>query len=1211
MKKELIKIREIYIENIKKELLGPGSEYITSDIEHEIITSQPSSRYSIGVLYPQGEKFNSDNDELQTEADDANPDDNSDNQTETQDEDEKNSSNKSADNDHTEENLDEEIGMALQNMPSSMGITFFAKGNTDKVNCIVSFATYRKAALSDCKVNFCPDDKDNYELPLHVQQYLYFDKENSMLHLTQKITSKKVTEIKETMLHNGIDDPFIINQLYAFAAQCNQGFVRVPHSVDVSVNFSDNDYAESPIAEEECEISSKITACRRKMEAGRYSVTIMFVNNETTKDKKCLFQSVIKVNTDANDFEFLDYSGVTDIDKLDDEEKSLELLYRNKKVYATGLGTSATWSVADGLGYIKTEYFPQVEVPSMEFQLPENADIDKNVLSMKYLSDLNNYNKEDKTALLTLFVNLYNSWIEAQKDNASRLDDKFKGIALKNISECEKSCKRMFAGIKTLKENDNAWSAFELANRAMFMQRAHIQFQKKTSSVDRYDGDEEICDFLDSVNYYTVDEIIDDYYAWRPFQLAFILMSINSICFDDCEDRDIVDLIWFPTGGGKTEAYLGLTAFTIFYRRLAYPDSSDGTAIIMRYTLRLLTAQQFNRASTLICACEYIRQDSFARKPKYKSYSLGKDSKITIGLWIGSEHTPNKNSDADENLRKLKDSDKYNLNYNKENNNKFQVLKCPWCGTKMVKDIKDGRLIGDWGYKISKGRFVEFCPQEDCLFNGSLPIQIVDEELYKNPPTLLFATVDKFAMMPWNNDIGAFFGIGTNNRTPELIIQDELHLISGPLGTMVGIYETAIDYLCAHKGTKSKIIASTATIRRAKEQCAALYNRAVAQFPAHGINAEDSFFAREATINHNEGKYGRNYVGLMPSGKTKATMELRSIAALLQEIYQMDISDEEKDKFWTTTVYFNSIKELGKCTTLVEDDVKDAIRRIGIRKKTDYRKIGNPDELTSRVSTSDLNTTLDKLEHTVYSKENVKNRIFASNVLLATNMISVGIDISRLNAMLMVGQPKLTSEYIQASSRVGREFPGVAFVLYDGSKSRDRSHYEQFKPYHESFYKFVEPTGATPFSEPARDRALHAVVITILRYLNPELSDEKGAGKFDSEQYSSQIDEIKKYIVERNKSINLKIDPNLTDNSDQIEVEIDRIIEKWDDLLSRVEADNFFYGGKFLRRHPNEEEGRLLKSFNSDDKDDDVFNTMSSMRSVDSELRGNVLTWEN
>ena len=225
-------------------------------------------------------------------------------------------------------------------------------------------------------------------------------------------------------------------------------------------------------------------------------------------------------------------------------------------------------------------------------------------------------------------------------------------------------------------------------------------------------------------------------------------------------------MIWFPTGGGKTEAYLGLTAFTIFYRRLNHLEESDGTTVIMRYTLRLLAAQQFTRASTLICACEYIRRDCLEKKPKYKRYELGTNP-ITIGLWIGDKHTPNRNKKADEELSYLtQKATPANLREMKDYHNKFQVLKCPWCGTKLVKDTDGKRMIGDFGYRMRKGGHFElFCPQYDCFFGvaGILPIQVVDEELYLNPPTLLFGTVDKFAMLPWRKEIG-FRPVGYNGR---------------------------------------------------------------------------------------------------------------------------------------------------------------------------------------------------------------------------------------------------------------------------------------------------------------------------------------------------------------------------------------------------------------------------------------------------------------
>ena len=447
-----------------------------------------------------------------------------------------------------------------------------------------------------------------------------------------------------------------------------------------------------------------------------------------------------------------------------------------------------------------------------------------------------------------------------------------------------------------------------------------------------------------------------------------------------------------------------------------------------------------------------------------------------------------------------------------------------------------------------------------------------------------------------------------------MIIQDELHLISGPLGTMVGLYETAIDALCQSKGVNTKIVASTATIRRAVEQCSALYNRKVNQFPHPGLDAEDSFFSRESVIDYSKEVFGRKYIGLMPAGKTKAMMEIRTIVALLQEINTMQLSDEIKDKYWTLVIYFNSLRDLGKCSNRIDDDVKDFIKRMAYRLGTssDARKIARSDELTSRVTTTELNETLDKLEKVSYCEERIRNKQypFPSNVLLATNMISVGIDIARLNVMLLVGQPKLTSEYIQASSRVGRSFPGVVFTMYDGSKSRDRSHYEQFRMYHESFYKYVEPTGVTPFSKPARLRALHAVVIALLRMLETELSDEKGAGQFTVEKYKSQIGKIKQFIIERNNTISCRLNPDMDNDSKEIEKEIDYIVEEWECMAKNSGEGNFYYGEKYMFSVPDSSDSRLLKVFNSSSKDS-AFDTMTSMRNVDTMVAGNILQWED
>lgn len=1215
-KKQLLAFREEYIQWIKAELLGPGSEYSLPDREHEVISSKPEKRYSIGILYPQHNQMNMDSeDTIMIEKNDEEMQDEID--MEPEDEEVEDDFMGKADPlfiDITEDGLDEDVKLALQNKPSSLGFTFFAKGDVDRITVHVYFATYRKAKAEDCITAFFPEHPDTYVLPPQLSPYVKYDPKKRCLTWIKPLERREVSALWERDpvdgYEYGLKDAF-----YRLASQLKNGYVRVPHETIVKLDFSNNDYVEyDPVIEN---INAKLTALRRKIvRAGHdnlYSVTIMLVNTDESKigiSTKCIFQPKITIDTQYNRFTFFDYSDDHVFEELDEEEKSLALQYRNQKRYATGLGTAVDWNIdTKGNGVLYNELFPEVEVPTLDFNIPKKYGVSKDELSIKQLSDLSELNKEEKLLRLRRIVQAYGTWINEQKEKVKTLDIKYHAIGNKNISNCLQSFKRMQDGIDILAVNEKAWDAFVLANRAMYMQRVHLDLQQRLADQNRYPYDEEVVKALQKLDYYHEP----DKHFWRPFQIAFILMSIRSIVDDESTDRDIVDLIWYPTGGGKTEAYLGLIAFTIFYRRLAYPTQALGTTVIMRYTLRLLTAQQFTRASTLICACEFIRFDSVDSKhPSYPTYFLGKEP-ITIGLWIGRNHTPNTNREAKETLNELMNPNS-DLRSRKHQYNKFQVLKCPWCGTKMVKDLVDDQEIGAWGYGMKNGHHFYFhCPQENCHFANTLPIQVVDDELYLHPPTLLFATVDKFAMLPWDKRVGRFFANHNNARTPELIIQDELHLISGPLGTMVGLYETAIDALCRMKGTSPKIVASTATIRRAKQQCAVLYNRDVMQFPAPGLDANDSFFAKTKTIDYEKGHFGRKYIGIMPSGITKAMIQIRAFAAVLQMVQFIDAPDEVKDQYWTVTGYFNRLKDLGKCSTLIFDNVRDFISRIayrfGARNRTRY--VFWVDELTSRVPTPRLNETFDKLEKVTYSKENIERKRYPSSVLLATNMISVGIDVSRLNVMVVVDQPKLTSEYIQATSRIGRSSPGVVFVLYNASRSRDRSHYEQFKIYHESFYRYVEPTVATPFSKPARERALHAVVVSLMRHFNFELSDDRSAGCFNKEKYKDVLNKIITDITERDASIIQRLETNQRNNREEIEEEIESFINDWEDLAN-IHGPNLYYGDKFMRlaylRNPDIV--RLLTVFGVDNSTGKSRNTMTSMRNVDHSVPCTVLMWE-
>ena len=869
---------------------------------------------------------------------------------------------------------------------------------------------------------------------------------------------------------------------------------------------------------------------------------------------------------------------------LDEEEESLQLLFSKKKNYSIGHGVGTIQDIDSktGKGAIITSFLPSYEVKGISFDIEGlSQEESKEILSMKNLSDYSHLSKDEIISNLEKITTIYKSWIDSLEEESLQLDIRFKNAAKRHIDDCRICLNRMKKGIEILSKEEDAYLAFMLMNRALFMQREQALEVRKYK--ERF-PDDEICipdiDFEDELN---------DRSIWRPFQLAYILLCLESITDHGCEDRDLVDLIWVPTGGGKTEAYLGLTAYTIFLRRIR-DKNDDGTTVIMRYTLRLLAAQQFIRASILICACELIRRE--------KEKILGK-KEITIGIWIGSGQTPNNKTQAKKMYDKLSKypEGSFDLKYKKDNYNVFQVLKCPWCGTKLEKEFiegkgKKGTIIGEWGYAFTSKVQHIFCTEEECPFGDDniLPIQVVDECIYENPPTLLFGTVDKFAMITWETEAANLFALdnGNKNKSPELIIQDELHLISGPLGSIVGQYETAIDLMCSEKGIKPKIIASTATIKRAKEQCNQLYVRDVKQFPPPGLYEEDSFFTKEDKI-----KPGRLYVGVMPSGKTLTTTQVRLMSALTNRVKMLDIDDKVKSKYWTLVGYFNTLKELGMTSSLIHADIQDNINIVSTRllKKYESRIIRQVAELTSRKSANEINNTLKNLEIELVDIDKEK-RVYPIDVLLASNMISVGVDVSRLNVMMVLQQPKLTSEYIQATSRVGRENPGIVFTLYNPSRSRDRSHYEMFYDYHQSFYKHVEPTSVTSFAESARDRMLHSVFIALVRHI-AGLGAEDRASEFSIEddrvmkQYNNILDRVEK-LLQREDISNEIIDKEVKDIKEYLD---NTICRRWSNKLDNMEEVLNYSKGKT---------NNLIKPFGKNNHDSAI-ETLQSMRNVDQE----------
>ncbi len=815
----------------------------------------------------------------------------------------------------------------------------------------------------------------------------------------------------------------------------------------------------------------------------------------------------------------------------DEEILELNMLYHEVKNYASGHGCAVEVQEVNGLKCIYSRFLPEYEVRQMK----PSTKFSGKILSMKYLSEASAH---DIKAGLSMLADEYDNWITEQQGKVSLLQEEYREPAYKNLIKCKATCKKIKKSISFL-DDSKVYTAFTLANKAMYEQRKGMLVRTK-----KYHSDEEIC--------------------WYPFQLAFFVQEICSFADPDGDERKDVDLLWFPTGGGKTEAYLGIAAFVIFLRRITKENDGDGVTILMRYTMRLLTFQQFERAAALICACESIR--------KRENIPGGE---IGIGLWAGQALTPNKIEDADKILKGEDPGD-----YGYEIGNPVQLSRCPHCGAQISAE--------NYICNKAESRMLIMCSSPKCEFNSGLPVYLIDEEIYTHTPTYIVATIDKFAQVALKEECGSLFGMN-KKYPPDLIIQDELHLISGPLGTITGLYEAAISKLCNRNGINVKTIASTATIRNAKEQILGLYASGYTQFPPQGININNSFFA---VLSERDEKPARKYLGCMGIGTSPTTMMIRVMSSLL--FATRYLSEQEKyteqviDAYWTLTSYFNTLRELGGAIVRVVDDIQDRYIYLQNSKfdKLYPMKIRNQrytkyKELTSREKSEDIGKVVQEELPIPFRRDNSTQPY---DFVLSSNMISVGVDVGRLGCMVVVGQPKTTAEYIQATSRVGRENPGLVITTYNQAKSRDRSHYETFSQYHASFYKYVEATSITPFADRARDRALQTLFVILCRYMVPELFRDKDAINFTSRLPG--VDAVRNYIFDYVS----RVDPNELEN---VKREIFDIEEEWEDRCAHQER--FVY-----KRSRHIKESECL--FDADYEEDSRFRVLNTMRSVETNV---------
>lgn len=788
---------------------------------------------------------------------------------------------------------------------------------------------------------------------------------------------------------------------------------------------------------------------------GIVNVTVVLVNTFTKPEKGrsdalCWFRPSLRVRVVGG--ELADRRPDRQFTHMDADERSGELLYRAQRHLAVGHGVAVTWAESEQVREIRTTFFP-----SHDLQLAQADRSDVTGLEMPNLASAGG------GAALERLIGQYESWIDGEATKLPSLNATQADTARSHLSDARAAAGRMRRGLQLLVADTNAAEAFRVMNLVMQQQRVRQEMIRRGQATppDNFVG------------------------AWRPFQIAFILQNLEGLADPESEDRDLADLLWFPAGGGKTEAYLGLIAFTLVHRRLRRSGkdrNGAGVGVLMRYTLRLLTLQQFERAAGLICAMEDWRVES--ADAGWEPFS--------IGLWVGQGATPNKTADAAKAIRKRQGGEDAG-----DLGDPVQLLRCPWCGSRLGPE--------HYAADVRLDRVTVHCPNALCRFasGDGLPVHLVDSQVYDVRPSLVIGTVDKFAMLAWRERSGALFG-SRHDAPPDLIVQDELHLISGPLGTLVGLYETAIDELATDVESRKrpKLVASTATIRRAADQVKAVFDREARQFPPPGIDAADSFFAVDA---ESDVKGTRQYVGLMAPSASHATLLIRTYAAALQAAKDLDASDEVRDAYWTILGYFNSLRVLGAAYIQSIDDVRDRVKVVARRNGTEVRETGDPRELTSRKKSSEIPQELEALQ-TAYPNPN------APDVVLATNMISVGVDVDRLGLMAVMGQPQSTSEYIQSTSRVGRSRPGLVFTLYNASRSRDLSHYESFTSYHRALYRQVEATGATPFAPRALDRGLHGLLVILARHL---VSGAAGDKAVSVPVDSDSLEQLAEVVVSR------------------------------------------------------------------------------------------------
>lgn len=957
-----------------------------------------------------------------------------------------------------ESNPNEEVSIQGTMKESTMGYTFAVPENGEYLNLRFECGMYNRKSDFNYSLQTPSYDENAPKEQWWFRKSLYLEKEISL-------TKKKLNE-----------EFHLIDNLGEIQ---KDGKIRL-HTHVRQVNLKDNK-------------SIKIV-----------TVSIENVSSQKEEEEAIMFQCEVSSRIKGG-LPFVDYPKSSDLNiEVNDEDKNFEMLYLDEKNYSFGHNCSTKWKGEKGnIIEISTTFLPEYESLTMT----PDINIKGKPLEIHHLEIISSRGFKEIKDILEPLTEGYRDWFETLK--GKKINDYYSKSRKENLDNIESAIKRIEKGIILL-ENERIFNSFKLSNLAMLMQMNNgkevrkinrkstiISFDKPFSNTFKkldFSSMDELTESARNIWLDNTSQLTFKNSKWRGFQIAFLLQSLTSLVDKESIDRSTVDLIWFPTGGGKTEAYLSVAAFSMIYRRTLDPKDI-GVDVMMRYTLRLLTTDQFQRAARLITSLEYIRRNFEKR--------LGEE-KYSIGLWVGSSSTPNTHKQAIKYFQDKKE---------------FIVNSCPWCGAeiKIIQNDYEGFSIGE---KVEC-----YCPDVNCDYHKGLPIEIVDEYMYKNPPTFLIGTVDKFVQLSWNENIRKLFGLDNNGQResspPNLIIQDELHLISGPLGSLTGIYEVLIEELSTdyrnNRIVKPKIIGATATIKSYAEQISNIFGRENTNlFPPSGLSINDNFFSKIKYDENNKKSPGRKYVGVYTSTQGTIQTQVQTFTSLLAT--PLNFEDNMRDPYWTILSFYNSLNDIGRAKVLTDMDIPNNLNRKFEKKdikKNEQRRLNsnNVKELTSRESNTNISKSLSELK---VGYRHLKDNTI--DICLASNIIEVGVDIDRLSLMTIIGQPKTTSQYIQVSGRIGRrtdERPGLVVTIYNNTSSNDKSHFEHFNEYHQKLYAQVEINSVTPFSQFSIKRGLPAILIGYIRQkFNKEtLGRQPIGGKI--EENIEEISEFVKLVIAR------------------------------------------------------------------------------------------------